>query len=258
MSGSQIISGIAGDVAVLTIRRPKVRNAIDHATAQEMAHAIDRCEANEEVRAIILRGDGEIAFSAGADLKAMASGGSRPVHPVHGFAGLARYPRSKPLIAAVNGFALGGGFEIVLACDLVVAADHATFGLPEVRRGIIPAGGGLVRLSRALPPVLATELALGVAELTAADALRLGLVNRVVPMEALMETAVAMASAAADGAPVAVAEALRVLRTARWSPDERSAWWVSEQAAEVVRGTDDAAEGAAAFVERRSPRWSGR
>lgn len=257
MNDGPIELDIADGVAVVTIRRPELRNAIDHATAGAIAATLDRCEDDAAVRAVVIRGEGETAFSAGADLKALAAGGPRPVHDEHGFAGVARYPRTKPLIAAVNGFALGGGFEIVLACDLAVAADHATFGLPEVRRGLIPSGGGLVRLARALPPAVAAELALTTRRITAAEARELGLVNRVVPAAELMPTVRAMASEIAQGSPHAVAQALRVLRIARWSPDESSAWWASEQGAAAVRASGDAAEGARAFVERRAPRWTG-
>lgn len=166
-------------IAVITIDRPEVRNAIDLQTAQQLAHALDKVDERSDVRAAVLTGTGKI-FSAGMDLKAFNATGERPIVAGRGAFGICESATAKPLIAAVEGKALGGGFEIALACDLVVAAEDAQFGLPEVKRGLVAAAGGVLRLPRAIPQKIALELVMTGGSISAAQAQRLGVVNRVV------------------------------------------------------------------------------
>jgi enoyl-CoA hydratase/carnithine racemase len=242
-------------VATVIINRPEVRNAIDKPTADAIAAALDEADTRDDVAAIVLSGAGGV-FSAGMDLKAFSQSGERPLTGRGAF-GIVERPPTKPVIAAVEGKALGGGFEIALACDLIVAAADAVFGLPEVRRGLVAAAGGVLRLPRRLPRNLAMELVLTGAPMTALDAQRHGLVNRVAPPGKTLNEAWAMAAEIALGAPLAV-------RTAKQLVDASSHWPSTElferQApyTDAVRRSADAAEGARAFVEKRRPVWSGK
>jgi enoyl-CoA hydratase/carnithine racemase len=247
---------IEDSVALIRLNRPDQLNAINRELRGEVYQAIQQIEHNDSIRVTVLTGAGQRAFCAGADLKEMAAGGRNRTSAPGGFAGFVRHERTKPVIAAVNGLAFGGGFEIVLACDLVVAASHAEFALPEVRRGIIAGGGGALRLSRVLPPVVARELLLTGASLPAADALRWGLVNRVVDGERVLDTARELAKEIVRAAPVAVAATLAVARVVD-RQIEGVGWLASDQALERVRLTDDAKEGPSAFSEGRSPTWTG-
>ncbi|QJY49672.1 crotonase/enoyl-CoA hydratase family protein [Pseudonocardia broussonetiae] len=243
-------------VAVLTIDRPARRNAIDLPTARAISDALDELDSDPALRVAVLCGTGSV-FSAGMDLKAFAETGERPVVEGRGGFGIVARPPSKPVIAAVEGAALGGGFEIVLACDLVVAAAGATFGLPEVRRGLTASGGGLIRLPRRLPRNLAMEAALTGAALTAARCAELGLVNRVVPDGTARAAALELAAEIARNAPLAVRVSKEVVhRSAQWSEDE--AFARQEPLVDPVRRSADAREGARAFAEKRAPRWEGR
>ena len=243
--------------AWITIDRPDVRNAIDHETALLLRDAVVRSEDDDDVWVSVVTGAGDDVFCAGADLKAMAASGPRPVVDPGGFAGITRLDRSKPLVAAVNGPALGGGFEIALACDLVVASERARFALLETRRGIIAAGGALVHLARQLPHAVAVELAVAGRSLSAREALAFGLVNRVVAHDEVDVAVREMVDAVTAGAPLAVRESLAVLRMARYS-DLDASWSESDAAATRVRATEDAKEGPTAFVQRREPAWSAR
>lgn len=248
---------LKGHVAWIIIDRPAVRNAVDYQTALDLRAAVHRSERDDEVWVSVIRGAGDAAFSAGADLKAMAAGGARPVVEPGGFAGITRLARTKPLVAAVNGVALGGGFELALACDLVVAVADATFALLETRRGIIAAGGALVHLARQLPHALAADLAIAGRALSAAEAQAYGLVNRVAERP-LFDAAVDKLLADIQlGAPLAVRESLQVLEQSRYL-DLATSWQVSNAAADRIRGTADAREGPRAFVERRRPTWAAR
>lgn len=247
-----------GSVALLTINRPDARNAINAAVSHALGSALDAIEDDAGVAVVVLTGAGDRAFCAGMDLKAFAAGESDAVlHASGGFAGIARRTFTKPIVAAVNGFALAGGLEIVLSCDLVVASEHATFGIPEVTRGLIAGAGGLFRLPRRVPLSIALELALTGDPIDARRAHELGLVNHVVPAGALVSEALALAARIARNAPLALATTKStVLRGL--AADEAEGWRLNDEAVEAVFGSEDALEGATAFAEKRPPRWSGR
>jgi enoyl-CoA hydratase len=199
---------------VVVIDRPDRANAIDLETAEALAATFDELETDDDTRAVVLTGAGERVFSAGMDLKAVEAGEADQINGVPGgFAGIARRDFPKPIVAAVNGAAMGGGFEIVLACDLVIAAEHARFGLPEVTQGLVAASGGAVRLPQRLPWPLAMELLLLGDPIDARRALDLMLVNQVVPGDEVVATAVALAERLAAHDPGAVEAAKRVART---------------------------------------------
>ena len=245
----------ADGVLVITINRPEVRNAIDRAVSEAVAAALDRMDKQEEFRVGILTGAGG-NFSAGMDLKAFLAGEQVGL-PGRGLLGLTERTRAKPLIAAVEGYALAGGFEAMLACDLVVASNVARFGLPEVKRGLAATAGGLLRLPRQIPYRVAMELALTGGLLDAARAERLGLVNMLTEPGAALHGALSLAATIAANAPLAVAAAKHVVTEQRdWPLPEMFA----RQAAIAgqVIDTEDAKEGARAFLERRAPIWRGR
>lgn len=245
-------------VEILTINRPEARNAINGAVSRALAAAFDELAADDDCWVVILTGSGDKAFSAGMDLKAFAAGEAGDIMGSSGgFAGITQRQFAKPLIAAVNGPALAGGCEIMLACDLVVAAEHATFGIPEVKRGLMAAGGGLVRLPKRIPRTVAMELALTGDAIDAHRALALGLVNRVVPSERVLDEALALAGTIAGNAPLAVRESKRVLLAAAEVP-EAEGWELSNAAVPGVFGSADAMEGSVAFAEKRTPNWTGR
>lgn len=241
-------------VEILRIDRPQAKNAIDDAVARELEAALDAAEQDPAVRAVVLTGTGD-TFSAGADLKMIAAGDSRGFTTARGgFAGFVARDFPKPVVAAVNGTAVAGGFEIVLACDLVVAADRAVFGLFEVRRGLFAGGGGLVRLPRRVPMALAMELAIVGSTIDAARAYSVGLVNRVVPASEVVDAAVALADEIAANSPLAVRNSRRMVREA---PEltEAEAWKRSAELGREVDASPDAVEGARAFAEKRPPVW---
>lgn len=242
-------------VAVVTIDRPHRRNAINRVTADTLAATFAALDEASNVRAIVLTGAGG-TFSAGMDLRDFPEQG-RPHVPGRGFAGFVQAPPRVPLIAAVEGWALGGGFEMVLACDIVVAAEGAKFGLPEVTRGLAARGGGAFRLPRRLPYALAMELILTGAPMRAERAFTYGLVNKVMPKGEALSGALQLAQTVAANAPLAVAASVQVARrSVDWSDEEsfqrQNAWF------DPVFASADAAAGARAFSERRSPQWEGR
>ena len=199
-----------GHVAVLTINRPEARNAINRATALAIDAALNDAATNDDIWVVVLTGAGDKAFSAGMDLKAFATG-EFPITE-NGFGGITQRIFPKPLIAAVNGSALAGGFEIMISCDMVVAAEHASFGIPEAKRGLIAGGGGLIRLAKRIPLAIAYEMALTGDPVTAERAFSLGLVNQVVPAEQLLDAALALAERIAANAPLAVRTSKSVVR----------------------------------------------
>jgi enoyl-CoA hydratase len=244
-----------GHIELLTINRPEARNAMNRAAAVALSDALDDCERDDDVWVVVLTGSGDKAFSAGMDLKAFATG-EFPITE-KGFGGITQRDFPKPLIAAVNGSALAGGFEIMLSCDLVVAADHAKFGIPEASRGLIAGAGGLVKLPRRIPLTIAYELALTADPIDAERAFALGLVNRVVPGAELISAALEMAERIARNAPLAVRSSKSVMRQAV-ELSEAEAWNVNNVAFGEIGRTADAMEGAVAFAEKRSPNWQGR
>ncbi|MDP9435426.1 MAG: crotonase/enoyl-CoA hydratase family protein [Actinomycetota bacterium] len=244
-----------GSTLVVTLDRPQVRNAIDAAAAFALAAALDRLDGDPTLVAGVLTGAGG-TFSAGMDLKAFLRTGERPEVPGRGLAGLTEAPPRTPLIAAVEGHALAGGCELVLACDLVVAAEDAVLGLPEVKRGLIAGSGGLVRLPRRLPPAIAMEHALTGRPLPATEAHRWGLVNRLVPPGGALAAALALAAEIGENGPLAVRTTKQVLvESASWPAEQ--VWDRQRALLQTVVDSADAKEGAAAFVEKRAPVWRG-
>lgn len=243
-----------GAVLVVTIDRPAVRNAIDRATSEALAHAMDELDADPALSVGILTGAGG-HFCTGMDLKAFLRG-ERVELPGRGLAGIVQTPPRKPLIAAVEGYALAGGCEIALACDLIVASEAAQFGIPEVKRGLIAGSGGLLRLPRRIPSQIAMELALTGDMLPATEARQWGLVNRLVPAGQALAAALELAGRIAANGPLAVRVAKQVVNESpHWTADEM---WPSQNALlEQVITSEDAREGALAFAEKRAPRWSG-
>ena len=239
-------------VLILTVNRPAVRNAIDYDTAERIAHALERLDADDTLHVGIVTGAGG-GFSSGMDLGAFARG-SRPSYGDRGFAGMTRRAADKPLIAAVEGYAVAGGFEMALACDLIVAARGTVFSLPEVRRGLVAAAGALLRLPRRMPYHAVMELAL-TGEPTSAERLHgFGVVNRLVDPGEALATALALAKQVMAAAPLALAATKRILAEQQdWTLE--TMWENQEPLFRAVAASDDAAEGAAAFKERRAPEW---
>ncbi|GAA3446583.1 crotonase/enoyl-CoA hydratase family protein [Planomonospora venezuelensis] len=243
-----------GHTLLVTVDRPEARNAFDRATSQEMEAAMDLLDGDPGLRAGVVTGAGG-TFSAGADLKAAARG-ERPATARRGGFGLFAQPPAKPLIAAVEGHAVAGGFELCLSCDLVVAAEDAVLGLPEVRHNLVAVGGGLFRLPRRMPYHLAMELALTAQPRPAAYFHQWGVVNHLVPSGAAVEKALELADRIGANGPLAVAASAQIVRrSADWT--EEQAW--KEQTAFARRAMDsaDTAEGLRAFAEKRAPRWKG-
>lgn len=248
----------APHVALVTINRPEARNAVNVPVAEGIARALEESESDEDIWVVVLTGAGGKAFSAGADIKEVAAGRALSLRTERGgFAGFAHYPREKPWIAAVDGFALGGGCELALACDMIVATEQSTFGLPEPKRALIAGAGGAYRLSRVLPRNVALELIATGADLPAARAFALGMVNRLAPPGQAVETALELAARVCACAPVAVRESLKV---ARASPDHDDAALRALTFAGMERNgkTADFKEGPRAFIEKRQPKWTGR
>lgn len=250
---AEVITEVRDGILIVTLNRPEARNAVNGALADQVAAAMDLLDSDPALRVGIITGAGG-TFCSGMDLKAFLRG-ERPSVPGRGFAGLTESPPQKPLIAAVDGYALAGGFEIMLTCDLVVANDKAKFGIPEAKRGLAAAAGGLVRLPRQISPRLAMELALTGEFITAGRAYDIGLINRVTEGPALDEALKLAASITANG-PLAVAASKRVIAQSRdW--DEAEMWTKQGESLGNLFMTNDAREGAAAFAEKRPPNWTG-
>jgi enoyl-CoA hydratase len=245
----------AEGVLLLTLDRPDKRNAVDGTTSRAIAAALDDLDADPAFAVGVLTGAGG-TFCAGMDLKAFLDGDA-PEVPGRGFGGLTQAPPAKPLIAAVEGFALAGGLEIALACDLIVAAEGARLGIPEVKRGLAAASGGLVLLPRRIPFHLAMELALTGDPIDAQRAAAIGLVNQVTPVGGALEAALALAGRITPNGPLAVIASKRVIVEQQdWSLDE--IWAKQGEITSSVNSSEDAREGATAFAEKRAPVWKGR
>lgn len=255
---------VRGSTLLVTLDNPKA-NAVNVDVSNALYEAFARLEDDPALRAGVLTGAGDRFFSAGWDLKAAAAGEAVDAdHGPGGFAGITEwFTRSKPIIAAVNGIAFGGGFELALASDLVVAAEHAQFALPEVGLGILPDAGGLLRLPRRMPPAIALELILTRRRMTADEAARWGVVNEVVPADRLVDRALELADLVAEGAPLSVAAALEVLRATE-SFDVEAAYARMRSTSEPLSAyqrmltSEDSLEGPRAFAEGRDPVWRGR
>ncbi len=246
-----------GRTELLRINREAARNAIDGPTSIAFGLAFEELSEDDEVWAVVITGTGDRAFSAGMDLKAFATGQAGDILSAeHGFANIARRSFPKPLIAAVNGAALAGGLEIVLSCDLVVAAEHAIFGIPEVKRGLFAAGGGLIRLQHRIPYSIALELALTGDTIDASRAAQLGLVNRVVPADQVVTEALALAEKICANAPLAVRASKKIMKGSLGMTDEEG-WGLNGSLVPQIFGSADAMEGSVAFAEKRPPVWKG-
>ena len=244
-----------GRVEVLRLNRPEARNAINDEVSHAMEAALDDLEPDRDVAAVVITGTGPV-FCAGADLKMVAAGrGAEIVTERGGFAGLVTREFPKPLIAAVQGTAVAGGFEITLACDVVVAADTAVFGLAEAKRGLLASAGGLIRLPKRVPRAIALEIAMTGEPITVARAFELGLVNRVVPADEVLDTAVALGEQIAANSPLAVRAARELVRAAH-DLSEADGWKLTSRLAGEVGRHPDAIEGATAFAEKRPPNWT--
>ncbi|HEY5428573.1 MAG TPA: crotonase/enoyl-CoA hydratase family protein [Solirubrobacteraceae bacterium] len=242
-------------VLVITINRPEQRNAVNAAVAHGIAAALDELDGDAELSIGVITGAGK-GFCSGMDLKAFVTG-ERPWAGDRGFAGITQRASAKPLIAAIEGFAVAGGLEVALACDLIVAAHGARLGIPEVKRSLVAAGGGLLRLPRMLPRNIAMELALTGDPIEAGRAHELGLVNRLAEPGQALSAALELAEAIARNGPLALAASKRVLTESVDWPD--SEFFARQQAiTEPVMASQDAREGATAFAEKRAPVWTGR
>lgn len=254
MSTPELVVTERSRVLVMTMDRPEARNAMSLQMSHEIAEALDQLDNRPDLSVGVITGANQ-TFCAGMDLKGFARG-ERPVVEGRGFAGLVRQPPRKPLIAAVEGYALAGGFEIVLACDLVVASRTATFGLPEVKRGLTAAAGGLLRLQHRIPYHLAMELVLTGRMWPATDAAEVHLVNRLAEPGDALSAALDLADEVAANAPLALAASKHVLtHSVDWPLEEQ--FDRQEKHVDPIRRSSDAKEGAAAFVEKRDPVWTG-
>ena len=245
-----------GPVTIVTFNRPEASNALDPATMIGLGDALDTAAADDDVKAVILAGAGDRVFCAGLDLRAFAEGGVEISDDVTaGFRRLFRSRYPKPLIAAANGTVVAGGFEVLLRCDLVVAAEHIEFGLPEVQRGLV-AGAGVTILPRRIPMPVVLELGLVGSRISAQRALELGLVNRVVPRGEAVAEALVLAEAIAANGPLAV-RLTKQLAYAQEDAVSPELWSRIDEVTQTVMNSDDAKEGARAFVEKRTPNWTG-
>jgi enoyl-CoA hydratase len=255
VSDQPVLTERFGRVLVVTINRPEQRNAINLAVAEGIAAAMEELDDDAELSLGVLTGAGK-GFCAGMDLKAFVAG-ERPYVGDRGFGGIVQRPPAKPLIAAIEGFAVAGGLEVALACDLIVAAREAKLGIPEVKRSLVAAGGGLLRLPRMLPRAVAMELALTGEPISAERGYDLGLVNRLADPGAALAQALELAETIAANGPLALAATKRILTEgADWS--EAEFWHRQGEISGPVFSSEDAREGATAFAEKRAPVWRGR
>lgn len=249
-----VLTEVDGGVAVIAINRPEARNAVNGAVAKGIAAALDDLEARKDVSVLVLTGVGG-TFCAGMDLKGFLTG-DNPIAKGRGFGGMTERPPTKPIIAAVEGYALAGGFELALACDLIVASSEAKFGLPEVKRGLVAGAGGLLRLPRHIPYHASMEVALTGDHFPASRMAEFGLVSRVTGPGEALQVARELAGRIAENAPLALAATKRVIfESADWDSSEQFA--KQSEIINPVFVSKDAMEGAAAFAEKRRPEWSG-
>lgn len=262
MSEGAVLVERRGNVLLITINRPDARNAINGAVSAGIGDALAQAQADDEVRAVVLTGAGDKSFSAGADLKAIANRENifHPEHPEWGFAGYVQHFIDKPTIAAVNGTALGGGTELALASDLVIAEQRAQFGLPEVKRGLVAGAGGVFRIVDQLPRKVALELLYTGDPISAADAAQWGLVNRVVEDGKALEAALELAERITGNAPLSVQASKRIAYGVDEGviTDEVAGWARTGREFSTLLRSEDAKEGPRAFAEKRAPVWKAR
>lgn len=245
-------------IAIVTLNRPEKRNAMNGQMARRLDEIVKNTEADESIWAVVFTSSSATTFCAGADLAEVSAGrGAELSTPDGGFGGFVESKRTKPWIVAVRGSALGGGLELSLACDLRVVADSAILGLPEVKRGLMAAAGGIYRLPRQIPRAIALEMIATGAPITAERAYALGLVNRVVPEDGVIDTALDLARQICVNAPLSVRESLKIARAAEETPETGSIA-ATHKALEFLYTTADFQEGPRAFVEKRAPKWTGR
>ncbi|HWH43873.1 MAG TPA: crotonase/enoyl-CoA hydratase family protein [Thermoleophilaceae bacterium] len=255
MSDEAVLTERRGRVLLITLNRPDARNAVNGALAEGIASALDTLDADDELQAGVLTGAGK-GFSAGMDLKAFVKGES-PYVDGRGFAGITQRAARKPLIAAIEGFAVAGGLEIALSCDLIVASRGSKLGIPEAKRSLVAAAGALIRLPKRIPYHVAMEMALTGDPIDAERAAQLGLVNRLADPGGSVDTALELAEAVAKNGPLALDASKRILQSALdWTEEE--AWQKQGEIAGPVMVSEDAREGATAFAEKRDPVWKGR
>lgn len=256
MTDTPVLFSTEGAIARITLNRPERRNAGNLALAEALDGAIKRFEADDTLQVAVLHGAGPV-FCAGLNLKSFLGGEAEAIlYGAGGFAGFVRRARQKPVIAAVTGAALAGGFEIMLACDMVVAGEGAVFGLPEASLGLIAGGGGAIRLSQRVPRVLANEMLLTAKTYSAAEMERWGLLNRVVPDAQVQLAALELAATVAANAPLSVIESL-ALSDQAVSGQEAPLWQANDAALKRLSDSADVTEGVRAFFEKRPPHWSG-
>ena len=253
-AASEVLTEVDGNVLIVTINRPEAKNAMNKAAAEGIAAAMDRLDADGDLRCAILTGAGG-TFCSGMDLKGFLRGES-PSLPGRGFGGLSQWTPKKPIIAAVDGYALAGGMELALSCDLIVASSGARFGIPEVKRGLAAAAGGLIKLPRQIPPRIAMALALTGDFIPAARAYELGFINQISEGPSI-DAAKALAARIAENGPLALIASKAIVRDSHeWT--EAEMWDKQASYIQPVFTSSDAREGAAAFAEKRKPNWQGK
>jgi enoyl-CoA hydratase len=252
---SEVLTETRDNVLIITLNRPEAKNAVNEALAKGVAAAIDQLDSDPDLRVGILTGAGG-TFCAGMDLKGFLRG-ENPALPGRGFGGLTQAPPKTPLIAAVEGWALAGGFELALTCDMVVASREAKFGIPEVKRSLVAGAGGLLRLPRKIPYNIAMELSLTGDPITAEQAHGYGVVNRLADPGKALDVALELAASISVNGPLALAATKQIVASSvEWSEDE---FWVEQgKLLPAVFGSEDAREGATAFAEKRPPVWKGK